>query len=248
MCKRLFLLSHMRAYTSLIGHILGSHPRINGYYEMHQSYVSNADLAQQLTRYSEHDALKADALYQFDKLLHNDYRLNLALPALQDAVVLIALREPESSIKSTLNLFRQKVTAHPYAEESGATHYYIARLQALAAFAEQHPQRYYYFAAERIVDDTPALLTALQQWLGLTEPLSSEYQKFAQTGVAGAGDTSVWIHTGKVLPGLREDLACIHLADDLLQQAQRVYQECHAHLQQCHRPVARRENRLRRPA
>jgi len=29
---RIFLLSHMRVYTSLAGHILGSHPQINGYY------------------------------------------------------------------------------------------------------------------------------------------------------------------------------------------------------------------------
>jgi len=29
---RIFLLSHMRAFTSLAGHILGSHPQINAYY------------------------------------------------------------------------------------------------------------------------------------------------------------------------------------------------------------------------
>jgi hypothetical protein len=28
---RIFLLSHMRAFISLAGHILGSHPQINGY-------------------------------------------------------------------------------------------------------------------------------------------------------------------------------------------------------------------------
>ena len=32
---RIFLLSHMRDLTSLAGHTLGSHPQINGYYEMH---------------------------------------------------------------------------------------------------------------------------------------------------------------------------------------------------------------------
>ena len=36
--SRIFLLSHMRAFTSLAGHILGSHPQINGYFEMHISY------------------------------------------------------------------------------------------------------------------------------------------------------------------------------------------------------------------
>ena len=33
--QHIFLLSHMRANTSLISHILGSHPQISGYYEMH---------------------------------------------------------------------------------------------------------------------------------------------------------------------------------------------------------------------
>ncbi|TCS68990.1 hypothetical protein EDC61_1225 [Sulfuritortus calidifontis] len=41
---RIFLLSHMRAFTSLAGHILGSHPQINGYYEMHISYWDAAAL------------------------------------------------------------------------------------------------------------------------------------------------------------------------------------------------------------
>ena len=42
---RIFLLSHMRALTSLAGHILDLHPQINGYYEMHISYENASDLA-----------------------------------------------------------------------------------------------------------------------------------------------------------------------------------------------------------
>ena len=45
---RIFLLSHMRAFTSLTGHILGSHPKINGFYEMHFSYQYAAVLHKQL--------------------------------------------------------------------------------------------------------------------------------------------------------------------------------------------------------
>ncbi|QQZ27263.1 hypothetical protein HMY34_16720 [Thiothrix subterranea] len=56
--SRIFLLSHMRAYSSLLGHIIGSQPRINGYYEMHQSYLSDADLAQQIADYSQYDSIK----------------------------------------------------------------------------------------------------------------------------------------------------------------------------------------------
>ena len=45
---RIFLLSHMRAFTRLAGHILGSHPQINGYYEMLISYEDAAALDRQL--------------------------------------------------------------------------------------------------------------------------------------------------------------------------------------------------------
>jgi hypothetical protein len=69
--SRIFLLSHMRAFTSLIGHILGSHAKINGYYEMHLSYYSSDSLDQQLKLYKKTESIKAHSHYLFDKLLHN---------------------------------------------------------------------------------------------------------------------------------------------------------------------------------
>jgi len=58
---RVFLLSHMRAFTSLAGHILGSYPQINGYYEMHLSYEDAAALDRQLEVFRQGDVLKADS-------------------------------------------------------------------------------------------------------------------------------------------------------------------------------------------
>jgi len=65
----------MRAFTSLAGHILGSHPQINGYYEMHISYEDASALDRQLEMFRQGDVLKANSRYLFDKLLHNDYVL-----------------------------------------------------------------------------------------------------------------------------------------------------------------------------
>jgi hypothetical protein len=56
---RIFLLSHMRAFTSLAGHILGSHPQVNGYYEMHISYEDAFALDRQLGGFRQGDVLKA---------------------------------------------------------------------------------------------------------------------------------------------------------------------------------------------
>ena len=38
------VLSHMRSYSTLLAHLLGSHPEIAGYAEMHTSYAQRRDL------------------------------------------------------------------------------------------------------------------------------------------------------------------------------------------------------------
>jgi hypothetical protein len=224
--SRIFLLSHMRAYSSLLGHILGSHPQINGYYEMHISYHSAEALAQQEQRYTQHDPFKPDSRYLFDKLLHNGYEPDLQLPGLEDTILLFALREPEQTIKSILKLFKEKGTDAPYSYPENATRYYIERMEKLAEFAQQHPQRYYYFDTELVCTDTEGLLRNLADWLKLDSPLSERYQRFAKTGIAGAGDTSAAINSGAIIKNASEDFTGIVLEDGLLQQAEHSYQEC----------------------
>ncbi|EIJ36172.1 hypothetical protein [Thiothrix nivea] len=228
--QRIFLLSHMRAYSSLIGHILGSHPQINGYYEIHISYNTAKSLARQEQRYAQHDRFKPGSRFLFDKLLHNGYEPDLALPGLENACVLLALRKPEETIKSILKLFREKNTDAPYSYPVEATGYYVGRMEKLIEFARQHPQRYYYFDTELVCTDTAGLLQSLADWLQLDTPLSEQYQRFAKTGVAGAGDTSEAINSGTIIKNAVEDFSGVTLEDSLLQQAEQAYQECREQL------------------
>lgn len=220
----------MRAYTSLLGHILGSHPEIDGYYEMHRSYAFGADLERQMRAYEERERPKPGSRYLFDKLLHNDYTLNLALPELGGAMILLALRQPEPTLKSILGLFAKKNTDDLYSDPAGATTYYVERLHALAAFGRQHPQRYVYFDAERICTDTRCLLDELGCWLQLASPLTEDYQLFSQTGVAGTGDSSPAIATGHVIRQAEDRHPAIALDPALLQQATQAYQDCRQQL------------------
>jgi hypothetical protein len=219
----------MRAYTSLVGHILGSHPEIDGYYELHRGYLTADDLEQQRAQYAEHDRLKPGSRYLFDKLLHNDYALNLALPELADAVVLVALRPPEPTLKSIVALFARKPGEDPYATPTGAARYYLDRLAALADFSARHAGRTRYFDAPLIRDDPPRLLAALARWLALATPLSERYRTFSRTGVAGAGDSSPALAGGRVL---RETPPPPEVALDpsLLRQAEAAYRDCRARL------------------
>lgn len=227
--QRIFLLSHMRAYTSLLGHILGSHPAINGYYEMQMSYASEQALAQQEQIYVQQDSFKPGSRYLFDKLLHNDCVLNLQLPGLENAILMLTLRQPAQAIKSIVNLFAQKNTNHPYSYPAEAARYYLERLQKLSEFSQRHPQRYYYFDAELIRSDTDNTLKKLAEWLQLHSPLTTHYQRFAKTGLAGAGDTSTAIGSGKII-SQETQYPGIQLETELLQQTAQRYRECRTQL------------------
>jgi len=224
----------MRAYTSLVGHLLGSHPEINGYYEMHLDYAAASDLDEQLRRYCLHDALKPGSRFLFDKLLHNDYVLNLdALTLTQSDArnthVLITLRPPEPTLKSILSLFACKDCNDPYADPAGAAAYYIERVQALAKFGQQYARRYHYFDAELIRTDTTRVLAAFGQWLQLGSPLAARYQSFSKTGIAGAGDSSPAIASGQVIRA-ENAYPDIALDADSLARAQQVYRDCRQQL------------------
>lgn len=226
--QRIFLLSHMRAYTSLLGHILGSHPQINGYYEMQMGYTSAQTLRTQEQHYAQQDSFKPGSRYLFDKILHNQYELDLQLPELDDAIFLVTLRQPEQTIKSIINLFAKKNADHPYSYPAEAIRYYTERLQTLNGISRQLAKRYYYFDAESIRTDTDNTLKKLAEYLQLDTPLSTQYQQFAKTGVAGAGDTSTAIGSGKILQ--QPTKYSMTLKSDLLEQPTQTYQECREQL------------------
>jgi len=227
--SRIFLLSHMRAFTTLAGHILGSHPQINGYYEMHISYEDASALDKQLDVFLESDVLKENSRYLFDKLLHNDYLLKPEQLGLANIKILISLLEPEHTIKSIVHLFAQKEIEDLYASPVEAANYYIARVQALADFSRTANQPYYYFDAELLQRAPEKVLPKLSDWLELDSPLSERYQVFSHTGKAGKGDSSERIHSGGI-DKTRIDYSHIAIPEDALSLAQEVYQECRRQL------------------
>jgi hypothetical protein len=221
---RIFLLSHMRAYTSLAGHILGSHPQINGYYEMHISYEDAAALDRQLEVFRQGDVLKANSRYLFDKLLHNDYLLKPERLGLADIRILVALAEPERTIRSIVHLFAQKEVEDLYASPVEAAKYYIERVRALADFCRTSGP-YYYFDAELLQRAPEALLPRLSDWLELDSPLSERYQTFSHTGKAGRGDSSERIHQGRI-DRTRMDYSHVAIPEEVLRVARAAYREC----------------------
>ena len=222
---RIFLLSHMRAYTSLAGHILGSHPQINGYYEMHLGYEDASALDRQLELYQQGDALKPGGRYLFDKLLHNDYVLRPERLGRADINILVSLAEPAHTIRSIVHLFRQKPDPDLYASPVEVAKYYVERVRALAEFCRTSDWPYFYFDAELWQRAPERLLPRLTEWLELDSPLSERYEVFSQTGRARRGDTSERMRSGGI-DRARSDYGHIAIPGDVLHAAQAAYREC----------------------
>jgi hypothetical protein len=222
---RIFLLSHMRAFTSLAGHILGSHPEINGYFEMHISYDESSALDKQLDVLLQFETLKKNSRYLFDKLLHNDYRLNTGLFDPAGLKLLVALMEPERTVKSIVDLFQHKGTQALYASPREAANYYVERIRALADFCRTSDRPYYYYDAELFQESPDRLLGKLTDWLELASPLTERYQLFSQTGKAGKGDSSRYIHSGKI-EKTRADYSHIMVSESVLNRALEAYRDC----------------------
>ncbi len=227
--RNIFLLSHMRANTSLFGHLLGSHPQIEGYYEMHMGYYSWKSLwRQKLRHFATHDA-KPRALYMFDKVLHDGHAVALPLLQRPDSHTIMMLRTPAQSIKSLVVLYRGTSPQLPEAQPEGAARYYIDRLNTLGRMASQLPQRYFYLDAECLVRDTAPTLQALSDWLRLPTPIPTEYTTFNNTGRGGAGDTSDRLKSGKV-SAQSNDYGEIEVPEALMAEADATYRQQRAQL------------------
>jgi hypothetical protein len=220
--RNIFLLSHMRANTSLFGHLLGSHPLVEGYYEMHIGYHSWKSLwRQKLLHFAGHRA-KPSARWMFDKVLHDGHAVAPALLQREDSRTIVMLREPVQSIKSLMVLYQAESPHLPEATADGAARYYIDRLATLANVATLLPGRYFYLDAECLVSDAAPTLAALGDWLQLPTPIPSEYKTFTNTGRGKSGDTSSRLKSGKISKSSR-DYADVQVPAGLLQEAHDAY-------------------------
>lgn len=220
--RNIFLLSHMRANTSLFGHLLGSHPQVEGYYEMHIGYYSWKSLwRQKLLHFAGH-AAKPGARWMFDKVLHDGHAVAPGILLRPSSRSILMLRTPAQSIKSLVVLYRQTSPQLPEAQPEGAARYYIDRLQTLADLGGQLAGRCFYLDAEALISDTAGTLQALGGWLGLDGPIPTEYQTFSKTGRGNAGDTSSRLRSGKV-SNSGNDYSAITVPAPLMQQAEDAY-------------------------
>lgn len=219
----LFVVSHMRSFSSLLCHILGSHREIAGYAEMHLAYSGRSDLLRLALNVELATEAPVADRYVLDKILHSNYDIASSVLGRLDVKVLLMLRNPDDTIPSILHMARS--LGNPVAA-ANAVSYYENRLARIDAVSQQVGRRALYLDAESLLDRTEPVLDALSRWLGLAEPLSADYRTFKLSGEKGVGDPSAHILAGKVIADHSErhrDYVPVAIPDGLLQRARELY-------------------------
>ena len=234
----LLVLAHARSYSTLLCHILGSHPKICGYSEAMIPYETAVDLIRLNTEVFKAGNYRADSPYVLDKNLYDDFPVSDTVLGLARVSPLFLVREPASAIASHA---RMRISEHergitdwgpdgtnPAANVEVAAGYYVQRMKTLRSMCgrlEAMGKRAVFLTADDLMDRTAAAFGLLERELGLDEPLREEYRLFQNTGEPGSGDTSEVIRSGRIVRD-RDDRGPMPIPPDRLDAARRAYDEC----------------------
>jgi hypothetical protein len=229
----ILVLSHMRSYSSLLCHILGSHPEIAGYAEMHQSYNGRLDLVRLRARvFRSLDGELAGRLV-LDKILHNDYSVSESLINHSPVYPIFLVRNPVDSLTGIIKMGERIPNVEWYSDPYLVTTYYETRLQCLAQLAEKIDARCLFIKAEEMIDASGAALQSISNFLELEQPLKESYSIFKHTGEPGWGDDSSAILQGRIVRNPPKD--ALDIEERFVSRARRAYEECCRVLASCGR-------------
>jgi hypothetical protein len=193
----LLVLSHMRSYSSVLSHVLGSHPEIDGYCETHIRYRFALDVHRLSWKVRSLTGEPLSGRFVLDKVLHN-YALARRLVSSPHTRAVFLLRRPVQALQSILYMGRHLDSNDRTADLNHAASYYIRRLERLTQLAPIFGQRAAFIASEDLARHTSESLCFLEDFLGLNSPLTQEYRRFRKTGAPGYGDPSSNIQTGEL--------------------------------------------------
>lgn len=218
--RYVFILGHMRSGSTLLAHILASHPDFAGAGETHISYQTTADLPKLILKTCEllHRPILR-ARYIVDQINHS-YVANDVLLSEHVYKCVILVREPGATLKSMMNLLK--------CQEKEALEVYSNRLESLTKYGLLLGERGVLVEYDDLVDQPEKTLAALTRFFGLDSPLTPTYATHRMTRrVAGFGDPSTNIRAGKII---RTPSHEITISKDTLIAAAHAFDKCRRQL------------------
>jgi len=192
-----FIMGHMRSGSTLLLHILMTHPEIIGCGERNTPYRSSIDLdkleiASRVARRAPFRPVR----YAIDQINHDKFTPNADLLGDERLRCIFLIREPKATIESIVNLSRTYY--EPWTVQR-AVDYYSQRLQTLAEYATRlgSGNEVLGLTYNDLIADTSSALRRLESFLRLSGTLREQYMIQSFTG--RRGDPSENIHVGHIV-------------------------------------------------
>ncbi|SEL45666.1 Sulfotransferase domain-containing protein [Aquimarina amphilecti] len=192
----LFVMGHMRSRSSLLTHILLSHPTMVGLGESNAVYESNLKLLYMKSK----TLLKNRSVDFFEKIYvdqinHNSKTPNPKIFQKKNLKMIILARPPDPSVASIMALTKKHYT--PWSDDKSKK-YYSDRMSYLIKLKERLPDdQCLVINSDELVRTPNVILDKISEFLEMSTPLKSEYETFNFTGTSG--DPSANIKEGKII-------------------------------------------------
>ena len=219
-----FILGHMRSRSTLLAHLLGSHPEIRGYTESHIKYRNRRDLARLRWHIALADRSWPSGRWLLDTQLHNRMYIPPQLRQSGRFRAIVLVRNPRDTIRSIVRM--GETNGNPRdADPRHATAYYCERLTTLTGLAIEFRDRALLVDADALVHSTEKCLAAISRHLVLSRSLQAGYRIGPYTGRAGKGDMSPAIKRG-VIVDTRDSRSTDPLPPTLADSIERLHRHC----------------------
>ena len=196
--RYLFLVCPARSGSSVTLHLLSSNPAIEGIGESHVSYHDTSDLRMMALRSIWNaKSFRVKGRYFLDKLVFDHHVIAPEIQRHPSVRFVFLTRDPLDNISSIKK-------AWPDSSDETVDSYLADRLEQMVAYAEAlgDRSRSFFLSYEELTSgDAESTLAALQAWLGLDEPFSTEYGLIKGHGYGefGRGDYSENLKGGRLL-------------------------------------------------
>ena len=221
----IFILSHMRSYSTLLSHILANNSDICGYSEKHIPYYTSLDF--QILKSKSMERYKGNIQRKFllDKILGNHCILSEEILRNKSLSIIFLLRNHNDSLKSIIRTALDPTSnIHRFSNENAASDYYINRLTKLKEYSLTSKGKNIFIKSESLMNKTEKTFELLADYLNLEEELYSDYNTFELTGISGYGDHSKYINSGKIV---RDRIHTnINISDKISLKCKEAYNEC----------------------
>lgn len=218
-----WILAHVRSGSTLLMHLLSSHPEILGAGERNAVYESAGDLRKlEVDSFFLRRQLFNDFDFVVDQMNHDHLLPHDSLLDHPRVKKIFLIREPRASIASSVRVLGK----HYGTTRQQAVTLYLGRLRTLARYAQLSTDStsQAFLSYEALVQNPPGVLERLRTWLGVTARIEETYRTFDFTG--SRGDPSDRIRSGRI----RDDLPPrqIDLEPELADRLQARYDEVRA--------------------